>query len=87
MHLLPASLAILPGGEVPARHTCNGAAFFPVADNVGAAECGQAPRPRPGRRLAGTWGGRCDPTFPGTSWSEPITADGSSLSDDIFEPC
>jgi hypothetical protein len=34
MHLLPASLAILPGGEVPARRTCNGAAFFPVADNV-----------------------------------------------------
>ena len=55
MHLLPASLAILPGGEVPARHTCNGAAFFPVADNVGAAECGQAPHPRPGRRLARTW--------------------------------
>ena len=42
MHLLPASLAILPGGEVLARHTCNGAAFYPVADNVGAAECGQA---------------------------------------------
>jgi hypothetical protein len=28
MHLLPASLAILPGDEVPARHTCNGAVFF-----------------------------------------------------------
>jgi hypothetical protein len=28
MHLLPASLAILPGGGVPARYACNGAAFF-----------------------------------------------------------
>jgi hypothetical protein len=28
MPLLPASLAIPPGGEVPARHTCNDAVVF-----------------------------------------------------------
>jgi hypothetical protein len=47
MPLLPASLAIPPGGEVPARHTCNDAVVFLSLTMSGLPGCGQAPRPRP----------------------------------------
>jgi len=75
MHLLPASLATPLGGEVRARHTRNGAAFFPVADNVRAAECGQAPRPRPDGIYLGRGEDGVTLPFPAASWWEPTRAD------------
>jgi hypothetical protein len=75
MPLLPASLAIPPGGEVPGRHTCSGAAVFRSLTMSGLPGCVQAPRPRPDGACLGPGEDGATLPFPGTSWWEPITAD------------